>query len=124
MLSGMKPPGNRMESSGRSLLGRLKSTRRLRGRKAKGKRSKSKGKSKGKGAPRSITSTRSCMTNDFLFAMMSTKSKPTWRDSTWNGADYMICTSKEVASLQARQVVIASRLVRGVGATEAFLERM
>ena len=32
------------------------------------------------------------MTNDFLFAMMSTKSKPTWRHSTWNGIDYMICT--------------------------------
>ena len=25
------------------------------------------------------------MTNDFLFAMMSTKSKPAWRHSTWNG---------------------------------------
>ena len=32
------------------------------------------------------------MTNDFLFAMMSTKSKPTWRHLTWNGTDYMICT--------------------------------
>ena len=32
------------------------------------------------------------MTNDFLFAMMSTKSKPTWRHSTWNGTDYVICT--------------------------------
>ena len=30
--------------------------------------------------------------DDFLFAMMSTKSKPTWRHSTWNGIDYMICT--------------------------------
>ena len=35
------------------------------------------------------------MTNDFLFAMMSTKSKPTWRHSTWNGTDYMICTVAE-----------------------------
>ena len=85
------------------------------GKKGKGKRSKSKGKSKGKGAPRSITSrpvqpqpsrgdrslpkakaeARSCMANDFLFAMMSTKSKPAWRHSTWNGADYMICTVVE-----------------------------
>ena len=35
------------------------------------------------------------MTNDFLFAMMPTKSKPTWRHSTWNGTDYMICTAAE-----------------------------
>ena len=35
------------------------------------------------------------MTNDFLFAMMSTKSKPTWRHSSWNGTDYMICTVAE-----------------------------
>ena len=28
-------------------------------------------------------------------AMMSTKSKPTWRHSTWYGADYMICTVVE-----------------------------
>ena len=33
--------------------------------------------------------------NDFLFAMMTTKSKPTWRHSTWNGIDYMICTVAE-----------------------------
>ena len=62
------------------------------GKKGKGKGSKPKGKSKGKNAPRSITpkpsqsspskgnrsqpnpkpEARSCMTNDFLFAMMST----------------------------------------------------
>ena len=35
------------------------------------------------------------MTNDFLFAMMSTKSNPTWRRSTWNGVDYMVCTVAE-----------------------------
>ena len=35
------------------------------------------------------------MTSDFLFAMMSTKSKPTWRHSNWNGTDYMICTVAE-----------------------------
>ena len=77
-----------------------------------GKRSKSKGKSKRKGPPRLITprpsqaqssrsdrpqpkakpEAHSCATNDFLFAMMSTKSKPTWRHSNWNGTDYMICT--------------------------------
>ena len=82
------------------------------GKKGKGKGSKSKGKSKGKTTPKSIAprptqsspakndrsqpktkpEARSCMTNDFLFAMMSTKSKPTWRHSTWNDADYMICT--------------------------------
>ena len=38
---------------------------------------------------------RSCMTSDFLFVMMSTKPKPTWRQSTWNGTDYMICTVVE-----------------------------
>ena len=85
------------------------------GKKGKGKGSKPKGKSKGKNAPRSITSrpsqsspskgdrsqpkskaeARSCMTNDFLFAMLSTKSKPTWRQSTWNGIGYMICTVVE-----------------------------
>ena len=32
------------------------------------------------------------MTSDFLFAMMSTKSKPTWRHSTCTGTDYRICT--------------------------------
>ena len=32
------------------------------------------------------------MTNDFLFAMISTKSKPTWRHSAWDGVDYVICT--------------------------------
>ena len=35
------------------------------------------------------------MTNDFLFAMMNTKSKPTWRHSTWDDTDYMICTVAE-----------------------------
>ena len=72
------------------------------GKKGKGKGSKPKGKSKSKNAPRSITPRPSqtsssrgdrsqpkakpeactCMTNDFLFAMMSTKFKPTWRHST------------------------------------------
>ena len=85
------------------------------GKKGKGKGSKPKGKSKGKNVPRSITprpsqsssskgdrsqpkakpEARSCMTNDFVFAMMSTKYKPTWRHSTWNGNDYMICTVAE-----------------------------
>ena len=85
------------------------------GKKGKGKGSKPKGKSKGKNAPRSITprpsqsspskgdrsqpkpkpESRSCMTSDFLFAAMSTKSKPTWRHSTWNGRDYVICTVVE-----------------------------
>ena len=85
------------------------------GKKGKGKGSKPKGKPKGKNAPRSIAprptqssptksersqpkskpEARSCMTNDFLFAMISTKSKPTWRHSTWNGIDYMICTVAE-----------------------------
>ena len=35
------------------------------------------------------------MTNDFFFAMMSTKSKPTWKHSHWKGTDYMICTVAE-----------------------------
>ena len=45
--------------------------------------------------PKPKPEARSCMTNDFLFAMLSTKSKPTWRHSTWNGTDYMICTVVE-----------------------------
>ena len=85
------------------------------GKKGKGKGSKTKGKSKGKTPPKSIAprptqsspmknersqpkpkpEARSCMTNDFLFAMMNTKSKPTWRHSTWDDADYMICTVAE-----------------------------
>ena len=85
------------------------------GKKGKGKGSKPKGKSKGKTAPKSIAprpsqssptknerphakpkpDARSCMTNDFLFAMMNTKSKPTWRHSTWDEVDYMICTVAE-----------------------------
>ena len=83
--------------------------------KGKGKGSKPKGRTKGKNTPRSITprhsqsspskgdrsqpkpkpEARSCKTNEFLFAMISTKSKPTWRHSTWNGADYMIYTVAE-----------------------------
>ena len=35
------------------------------------------------------------MADDFLLAMITTKSKPTWRYSTWNGEDYMICTVVE-----------------------------
>ena len=85
------------------------------GKKGKGKRSKSKAKSKGKGTPRSITQgppqsqpsrkdraqpkakpeALPSRTRDFLFAMMRTKSKPTWRHSNWNGTDYMICTVAE-----------------------------
>ena len=85
------------------------------GKKGKGKGSKTKGRSKGKNTLRSITPRPSQsspskgdrsqpkpkpegtlrMTNEFLFAMISTKSKPTWRHSTWNGADYMICTVAE-----------------------------
>ena len=85
------------------------------GKKSKGKGSKPKGKSKGKDVPRSITprpsqsssskgdrsqpkakpEARSCMTNDFLFALMSTKCKPTWRHSIWNRIDYVICTVAE-----------------------------
>ena len=73
-------------------------------------------KSKGKGTSRPITPRRSqpqtpqktdrpqpkpkpeahsCMTSDFLFAMMSTKSKPTWKHSNWNGTEYMICIVAE-----------------------------
>ena len=85
------------------------------GKKGKGKGSKPKGKSKGKTTPKSITprptqssstendrsqpkpkpEARSCMTNDFLFAMMNTKSKHAWRHSTWDDIDYMICTVAE-----------------------------
>ena len=32
---------------------------------------------------------------DYLFAMMSTKLKPTWWHTTWNSTDYMVCTVAE-----------------------------
>ena len=86
------------------------------GKKGKGKRSKAKGKSKGKRTPRSITprpaqnqnaqsdrpqpkpkpEARSRMPDRDLFAMMSTKSKPTWRHTTWDANDYMVCTLAEL----------------------------
>ena len=94
------------------------------GKKGKGKRSKWKGKSKGKSTPRSMTpgptqsqtprtdrpqpkskpEARSCVADGFRFAMMSTKSKPTWRHATWNSADCTVwqmvdCTSKSNCSL-------------------------
>ena len=101
----------------------------VKGKKGKGKGSKPKGKSKGKTTPKSIAprptqssptknersqpkpkpEARSCMTNDFLFAMMNTKSKPTWRHSTWDDADYMILhrgrTTEEATSVSNRQMV-------------------
>ena len=73
------------------------------GKKGKGKRSKSKGKSKGKSTPRSITprpsqtprtekpqpkykpEARSRMADGFLFAMMSTKSKPSMHGDMRHG---------------------------------------
>ena len=45
--------------------------------------------------------------------MMSTKSKPTWRHSTWNGTDYMICT---VVEPQKKLLVFrAGKWLRGSG---------
>ena len=68
------------------------------GKKGKGKRSKSKEKSNGNSISRPITprptqsQTPRTDRAGFLFAMMSTKSKPTWRHATWNYSDYMVCT--------------------------------
>ena len=82
------------------------------GKNVEGKRSKSKGKSKGKSTPRPTTlrpakaqnpqsdrpppkpkpEARSCVAEGYMFAMMSTKSKPTWRHATWGSTDYMVCT--------------------------------
>ena len=95
----------------------------FKGKEGKGKGSKPKGKSKGKTTPKSITprptqssstkndrsqpkpkpEARSCMTTDFLFAMMNTKSKPAWRHSTWDDVDYMICTVAGRASKRSCQ---------------------
>ena len=121
------PPGPmRMRSAMNNSNGSRRSMRHLRERKGKGKGSRPKGKSKGKNPPRSITprpsqsslskgdrsqpkpkhEARSCMTKDFLFAMMSTKPKPTWRHSTWSGTDYMICT---VAEPQKKLPVFTAR---------------
>ena len=78
------------------------------GKQGKGKKSKSKGKSKGKSTPRPTQSqtprtdrpqprskaeARSRVADGFLLAMMTTKSKPTWRHATWNSADYTVCTA-------------------------------
>ena len=107
-------------SNGKRLHGRLKSTKLLRVRKAK-ERSRSQ-----KGSPRARAlrdlSHRDLLkarllemtdpipkpnqANDFLFAMMSTKSKPTWRHSTWNGEDlHRHRTAEEAPSVQTRKVV-------------------
>ena len=115
MPSGMRPHGITMKSNGRSLLGRLKSRRHLRERKAKARGLSPRVNLKARvhrdrlhpdhrnlslleetdPQPKAKPEARSCMTSDFLFAMMSTKSKPTWRHSNWNGTDYMICTVAE-----------------------------
>ena len=111
MPSEMRPLGSKMISIRQDSQWETEEYEVSKGKKGKGKGSKPKGKSKGNSAPRSITprpsqtpssrgdrsqpkakpEARSCMTNDFLLATMSTKSKPTWRHSTWNGLDYMIC---------------------------------
>ena len=112
MLSGMSLLGIAKKKSAMTLNGSQKSMRRLRARKEKGEAPSRKVSLKARVPPRSVAprptqssptkSDRSqpkskpeacsCMTNDFLFAMISTKSKPTWRHSTWDGVDYMICT--------------------------------
>ena len=115
MPSGMTPHGSRKKSNGRSLHGRLSmKLPRARKEKARGLSPRASLKER-KGTPRSITprpsqsqpsrsdrpqpkakpEARSCMTSDFFFAMMSTKSKPTRRHSNWNGTDYVICTVAE-----------------------------
>ena len=112
MLSGMNPPGSMERMSGMKLTGSLKSMKRPTERKEKGKDPNLKESPKarmcrdlllqGSLHPQKVTDpnpkpeARSCMTNDFLFAMISNKSQPTWRHSTWNGYDYMICTVIEL----------------------------
>ena len=59
-------------------------------------------------------SPRSCVADGFLFAMMSTKSKPTWRHATWNSADYMVCNRVEPqrsSLFQACQIVDCSSVM-------------
>ena len=116
MSNGKSPLGPMRMKSGTTSNGSQRSMRHLRARKEKEMDLSLKESPKGKNAPRSITprplqsslskgdrsqpkpkpEARSCMINDFLFAMVSTKSKPTWRHSTWNGTDYMICTVVEL----------------------------
>ena len=113
-MSSMMRTLGKKTSNGRNLHGRLKSTKLLKARKEK-ERSRSRKESlrarvlrdrllQDQIKPRHLAmidlipakpETRSCVADDFLFAMMSTKSKPTWRHSTWNGEDYMICTVVE-----------------------------
>ena len=130
MLSGTSPPGHMKMTNGMTISGSLRGMKRPRARKVKGKDLSQRGRPrpKGKSAPRSITprptqssttkgdrsqpiakpEARSCMTSDFLFAMLTTKSKPTWRHSTWNGIDYMICT---VAEPQKKLPVFSGKVV-------------
>ena len=101
--SGMRPHGSKMKLNGKNLNGRLTSMKRPRKRKDKGKESKHKGNPRARMYHGLLHLDRHNLNlrketdpnpkpNDFLFAMMSTKSKPSWRHSTWNGTDYMICT--------------------------------
>ena len=53
-----------------------------------------KAKCKGKGTPRSITP-RACAPDGYLFAMASSKSKPTRRNASWDSNDYMVCAMAE-----------------------------
>ena len=85
------------------------------GQEGRGKRSKPNEKSKGKSTPRSITprpaqnqnarpdrpqpkpkpEARSHVPDGYLFAMMTTQIKPTWRHTTWDSRRYMVCALDE-----------------------------
>ena len=45
--------------------------------------------------PKPKPEAKSRVADAFLFAMMATKPKPTWRRATWNSADFMVCTVAE-----------------------------
>ena len=115
MSSGRNPFGPVKKTNGMIISGSLKSMKRPKARKEKGKDLSPKRGPRARilhgrllqdlrsphrrretdPIPKPKPEARSCMTNDILFAMMTTKAKPTWRHSTWNGIDYMICTVAE-----------------------------
>ena len=103
------PPG-RQTQNGKTKHGRLKHTKLQRLRRGKASDRRRKGSQRERALrdlllqdllrPRLLEQTklspeaRSCVADGSLFAMMTTKSKPTWRHVTWNSADHTVCPSQ------------------------------
>ena len=122
MPRGMRPRGNKKKSNGRSLHGRPKSIRLLKVSKAKVRGLSPRAKVLRDRLHRDHLNPNPLEVTDLnpkpnlrlapAWQMTScspwwylSQHGPTWRHSSWNGTDYMICncwTSKEAASFQAR----------------------